>query len=147
MKFELYQSKPFGVRYDLVKKITAAIARGSRRFQPSEISVAIVDNQEIKKLNTLYRKQNKITDVLSFAERDIRQNNIVAKNYLGEIVIAYPRAASQARENKHSVQREIANLLIHGFLHLSGYDHQAPGPARLMKRYEQKIAKMLKSIK
>lgn len=56
--------------------------------------------------------------------------------HLGEVIISYPTAERQARERGHPVQREVAHLLIHGVLHLLGYDHALPEEERLMQARE-----------
>lgn len=81
-----------------------------------EISLALLQPVEIKKLNKLYRQKNKVTDVLSF--------NLADKNILGEIVICLDQAKKQAKEKKTSLQAELKLLLAHGTLHLLGYDHE-----------------------
>lgn len=108
----------------------------------TEISIALVGNQAIKKLNYIYRGKNKVTDVLSFREKDIDlPANLSEKNYLGEIVICYPQAKRQAGQNSHSLNVEIKTLFVHGFLHLLGYDHKKSQEAEKMRKLEQKIIK------
>lgn len=94
-----------------------------------EISIAFVDNKNIKKLNKTYRQKDCITDVLSFEE-------------LNEIIICYPRAKKQAKEKKHPVKKEIEVLLIHGLLHLLGYDHIKDEDARIMEELEKDLLKV-----
>ncbi len=81
-----------------------------------EISVALLSPEEIKKLNKVYRQKNKVTDVLSF--------NLEDKNILGEIVICLEQAKKQAIEKNKSIKSELKLLLLHGTLHLLGYDHE-----------------------
>jgi len=94
-----------------------------------EISVALVGDKEIKKLNKNYRKINRVTDVLSFED-------------INEIVICYPQAKRQAKEKKHSVKKEIEILLIHGLLHLAGYDHIKDKDAEVMEKLEKLLIKL-----
>ena len=99
----------------------------------AEISVTIVDEEEIKNLNREYRDKDSVTDVLSFPmveisedgemifdECDFDGENVV----LGDIVICAKRAEQQAEEFGHSVEREFAFLTVHSMLHLLGYDHE-----------------------
>jgi probable rRNA maturation factor len=65
------------------------------------------------------------------------------KLHLGDIVISYPTALKQAEEHNHPVNREIAILLIHGILHLLGYDHDIPARERKMHRREAAILKII----
>ncbi|HNV97235.1 MAG TPA: rRNA maturation RNase YbeY [bacterium] len=84
-------------------------------------SVFITGDRIIKLLNKKYRKKNKTTDVLSFAEKDIKNNFHFKDNYyLGEIIINI----DQARRQSKNLKKEILFLLIHGYLHLKGYDHR-----------------------
>lgn len=80
-----------------------------------ELSIVIVGDKKIKQLNWQYRKKNKITDVLSFeGEAD----------FLGEIVICLSKAKRQAKKFNLPLKIEMSRLLIHGILHLLGYDHE-----------------------
>lgn len=78
------------------------------------ISLAFVSSAEIKKLNKIYLRKNEVTDVLSFAGE---------KESLGEIVISLPQAKKQAKRARHSLEKEIRILTIHGLLHLLGFDY------------------------
>jgi probable rRNA maturation factor len=86
-------------------------------------SVSIVNNRLIKRLNCKYRNKNKSTDVLSFPTNSSIQSYSIAKE-LGDIVISIDKLKYQAREYNHPLEREAAFLLIHGLLHLLGYDHK-----------------------
>jgi probable rRNA maturation factor len=108
--------------------------------------VAFVNNATIRQLNRRYRGRDTVTDVLSFSEQDVRIATPHGAS-LGEIVIAYPRARRQAAENNHSVQAEIATLLIHGWLHLVGYDHQSNQQSQPMERQAKKIWRILQQSK
>ncbi len=94
----------------------------------AEVSVTFCDNEYIKKINNEHRKKNSATDVLSFpmydfdeTEPEINPDGTVT---LGDIVISLERAAEQAKEIGHSLEREVAFLVIHSTLHLLGYDHE-----------------------
>lgn len=88
----------------------------------AEISIAFVNDCEIKKLNKQYRGKNKVTDVLSFIYQIPDTKYEIPLN--GEIIICYPQAVRQAKGDSHSVKEEIKLLLVHGLLHLCGYDHE-----------------------
>ncbi len=79
------------------------------------LTVVFVDNDYITSLNNEFRAKDYPTDVLTFVE-DLDE-------YLGDIIISYPKAEEQAKEYKHELRREIYFLITHGFLHLLGYDH------------------------
>jgi probable rRNA maturation factor len=93
-----------------------------QKFNPNgEVSIVIGDDDHIQALNQTYRGIDEPTDVLAFpydvVDPDTGQEN------LGDIIIAYPRAAMQAEEGGHPVMDELILLVVHGTLHLLGYDH------------------------
>ena len=88
------------------------------------LSVVVTDNEEIRSLNRAYRHVDAPTDVLAFADED--QPFVEPEGtppYLGDIILSYPLALTQATEHGHPVEHELALLLVHGCLHLLGYDH------------------------
>ncbi|MFH1466465.1 MAG: rRNA maturation RNase YbeY [Pseudomonadota bacterium] len=88
----------------------------------AELSLVLCDDRFIQALNRDYRGKDAPTDVLSFAMRE-GEDADPDDPVLGDIVISLETAARQAAEHGHSTAREIQVLLIHGFLHLLGYDH------------------------
>ncbi len=97
-------------------------------------------------LNSAYRGKNKTTDVLSF-EAGIPVSIKEGPQILGDIVISIPRAESQAQSANIEFHDELCRLLIHGVLHLTGYDHEAsPYMARKMRKKEQEIFNALKKM-
>jgi probable rRNA maturation factor len=86
-----------------------------------ELSILLTNDLEIKKLNSKYRKKNKATDVLSFP---LQQKTRFFSGAIGDVVISLDTASLQAKENGVSLQKEIISLLVHGILHLVGYDHE-----------------------
>ncbi|WP_083520774.1 rRNA maturation RNase YbeY [Alicyclobacillus kakegawensis] len=91
-----------------------------------EVSVSLVGEDEIHQLNRDYRGVDRPTDVLSFALGEGEDMPVPPGEPvpLGDIVVSVPAAVRQAAEYGHSLHREVAFLLVHGFLHLTGYDHQ-----------------------
>ena len=83
--------------------------------------IRITDDDELKTLNLQYRGIDRITDVLSF-QADFEDPDLESR-YLGDVVIAYPRAEEQAQKRGHFVEAELQLLVVHGTLHLLGYDH------------------------
>lgn len=81
-----------------------------------EVSVILVDDVEIQRLNQMYRQLNQATDVLSFVDED--------STYLGDIFISVDAITRQANDYNHSIKREFCFLVTHGLLHLLGYDHE-----------------------
>ena len=97
----------------------------------------------MRSLNRRYRGKDRTTDVLSFSLREGMFSHI-QPTVLGDIVISLPAAARQAAEAGHPLLREIERLLVHGLLHLLGYDHdRGPHEALRMERKERKLLKGL----
>jgi probable rRNA maturation factor len=93
------------------------------KMKKKSFSLLFTDFDTIKKLNNRYRKKNKITDVLSFSQIEGELFN--DSDFLGDIVICIPQAKKQAKELNHSFNSEINFLVLHGILHLAGYDHES----------------------
>lgn len=108
------------------------------------LEVQIVDNQEIHKINKMYRDVDRATDVISFAfDDEVNENEVKIKDkhprLLGMIIISGDKAKDQASEYGHSLDREMKFLFIHGFLHLLGYDHQTAEDEATMTALQTKI--------
>ncbi len=112
-----------------------------------EVSIALVDDIYIQKLNHQYRNINAPTDVLSFAMRETVEGenslNVYEEELLGDVVISLERAKSQALEYGHSFQREVGFLVVHGILHLLGYDHESEEEKVVMRQKEEEILKTI----
>lgn len=100
-----------------------------------EISVSIVDNNEIRQINKEFRGIDKETDVLSFPLLEYDENgNYISEDFseddenilLGDIIISWDKVISQAEEYGHGLERELGFLVVHSMLHLLGYDHEEP---------------------
>ena len=97
----------------------------------------------MRTLNRNYRKKDKTTDVLSFAFRE-GGGTQVRTDMLGDIVISVPVAERQAREDGETLTRSIDRLLVHGLLHLLGYDHErSAAEARRMQTRERRLLEVL----
>jgi len=119
-------------------------ARLGRLPKNTEVSILIVDNSYIQELNLIYRNQNKPTDVLSFSMNETLENEPEYEsgsevNLLGDIVISLEQALAQSREYGHSLERELGFLVVHGMLHLLGYDHEREDERKLMRSLEEKV--------
>lgn len=97
-----------------------------------ELSVVFCDDAFMQALNLQYRGQDKPTDVLSFTQDGIPGGPEV----LGDVVISLDTARRQAREQRHSLAREVEWLLCHGVLHLLGYDDETEEGLEQMRRYQ-----------
>jgi len=107
-----------------------------------ELSVVFVDDEEMQELNERHRKKKGSTDVLSFPQHD-HQFARIRPELLGDVVISVPKAQQQAKVHGHSVQDEITRLLIHGVLHLIGFDHEEEADARKMRLKEEECLEIL----
>ena len=102
-----------------------------------DITLRLIDDDEMHQLNQTFRGEDKTTDVLSF-NQDV-QDPETGRYYLGDILISVPKAASQAEEHAHSLEDEITFLSIHGTLHLLGYDHYTEEEKAIMWPLQDKI--------
>ncbi len=100
-------------------------------------SIIFVEKEEIQRINREYRKIDKVTDVISFALCDDPENE--CSEELGDIFICLERAKEQALEYGHSLEREIAFLAVHGYLHLLGYDHRNEEEEKIMFEKQEEI--------
>lgn len=114
-----------------LKKVAAKVLKGEKNKKKIELSIAIVNPQEIKKLNKEYRKKNKPTDVLSFGE---------IGGDISEIVIC----PEEVEKNGKDFKKELTLVLIHGILHLLSYDHEKTKKEaeKMFQRQEEYLSKI-----
>lgn len=137
---------------DLIKKVLKNGLNYMEFDTNSEISILLVDNEEIHHLNKLHRGIDRPTDVLSFPmfeydeegeidmdECDFGENGEIL---LGDIVISLERAKEQAEEYGHSFEREVGFLTAHSLLHLLGYDHMEKDEETEMFELQEEILKI-----
>jgi probable rRNA maturation factor len=110
----------------------------------SELSIAIVTDDEIAALNSEHRGKRSATDVLSFSLLEGEHIDQRGK-LLGDVVIGIETAARQARAAHRSLDEEVARLLIHGILHLLGWDHEKSAEAKLMRAEERRLWRAIHS--
>lgn len=123
----------------LAQKILAASGAPA-----AELSLDLVGDRRIRRLNRQYRGRDYPTDVLAFPMREVTGP---ASPLLGDVVISLHTAARQAEARAHSLDHEVAMLLIHGTLHLCGYDHERGArEAFRMRRKELAILESLKPL-
>jgi len=105
-----------------------------------ELSLVLTSDKEIQKLNYRYRGKNKATDVLSFSMIE-GEVGLVHSTCLGDIVISLDTAKKQAQEYNVNLYQELLRLLIHGILHLTGYDHENVSikEAAKMRKFEENL--------
>ena len=135
-----------------LKKVAEQILVAQGVGESVELGLFIAGGEKVQQLNKSYRGRDEPTDVLAFAM--LPENSTRGMQggdfppfvtppdgvlHLGEVIISYPQAVIQAEEHRHSVKREIAILLIHGVLHLLGYEHDKPALRQKMTSGEAKI--------
>jgi probable rRNA maturation factor len=113
---------------------------------PGQVTLVITDDEGIRALNREYVGIDTPTDVLAFSAREDVGSFVIAPGageYLGDVIISYPRAIAQAREQGHAVDKELCLLTIHGMLHLLGYDHESkPDKAAMWAKQEALLAQV-----
>ena len=139
---------PQGLEEGLRRVITAALAAEGVAL-PCEISVLLTDDAGIRQINADMRDIDRATDVLSFPMFDMPAGSLPTPGWsdpdtglipLGDMCISLERAAAQAQEYGHSLEREVSYLAVHSVLHLLGYDHLDEGPMkRQMRAREEAI--------
>lgn len=108
----------------------------AKRPGPSEITVRMTGAREAARLNRKWRRKKGPTNVLSFPATDIRE---FVPGYLGDIVLCAPVIAREATQQGKPLAAHWAHMIIHGTLHLMGYDHIKPAARRKMESLEKKL--------
>jgi probable rRNA maturation factor len=135
-----------------IARLTSAVEEANERT----FSIAFISDKRMTELNKFFRGKDSTTDVLSFphevdvfegksdgfSHSDSGTSEGVTPNFLGDIVISAEQAERQAKENKLSLENEIEQLILHGLLHLCGYDHETDSGQ--MNRRELDLRKKLK---
>lgn len=125
-----------------IKKKIKYVLRFLTSFKSYEISVVITDDKTIKDLNFAKRKKNTATDVLSFPISN--KDTSLPHQMLGEVVISIETAKVQALKIGHSIKEEFYRLLVHGILHLLGYDHETnEAEAKKMRKKEDECLNLI----
>lgn len=126
------------------RALSAAVRRRARRFLMAleldgcALSIALVGDQAIRRLNRTWRGKDKPTDVLSFPAGEAPPG-APGPRLLGDVIISLDTAARRAREDRREVEAEVARYLAHGLLHLLGHDHQRPAEAQKMAAEEARL--------
>jgi probable rRNA maturation factor len=123
-----------------LKQVALAVLQLTEQ-QDAELSLAMIGNAAMQKLNARYRHKNYPTDVLSFPSA---KNLPTEARLLGDVIISVDKAVEQAKQRRRTLDQEMATLLIHGIVHLLGYDHERSAKdAQVMTRIEKKITRQL----
>jgi probable rRNA maturation factor len=114
-------------------------ASGAKLAPASEVAITFCDDAAIRALNAQWRKRDAATNVLSFPMPGAAEQKLL----LGDIVIAYETVAREAAEQGKTFEDHTSHMIIHGFLHLIGYDHETPEEADVMEALERRISAAL----
>lgn len=138
---------PNGLR-TVIRKCIAETLRVTDFVGDADVSVTLVDNERIKRINKEFRDKNKVTDVISFPLGAYDKYDVNPENgayMLGDIVISMEKAHAQAIEYGHSLVREVGFLATHSTLHLLGYDHEDdPDGEKVMLELQDLVLNNLK---
>lgn len=152
MDLEIYDETNGQVSEDqkkLIKNVLDFAAKKIGLKANTEMSVTMVKNDRIREINRDYRKVDRATDVISFAIEDENDDEFpvmmsdemkaeIPEN-IGDIFVSIDKVNEQADFLGHSVDRELGFLIVHGFLHLNGYDHMKPEDEKVMFDLQRKI--------
>jgi probable rRNA maturation factor len=128
-----------------IKKIVRQVLEAEGMVLPYEVSLVFTDSDTVQRLNRDYRGIDEPTDVLAFymcPQKEAAPFFALPPDgvtRLGEVIISYPQAVEQARQQAHSPERELALLIIHGILHLLGYDHEESKEEKKMRKRETEL--------
>ncbi len=123
----------------LARACTDAVwARLALPQKPTELSLVLTDDASIRKINAEWRNKDKATNVLSFPAFDIAAGDAPGP-MLGDIIIAYETVEREAGEEQKSFSQHLHHMIVHGLLHLLGYDHEDEEEAEEMEALEREI--------
>ena len=114
------------------------------------INIILTNPKNIKEINKQYRNIDKETDVLSFPmfeKEEIPNIEGDIPDVLGDIVISIERVKEQANEYRHTFERELSYMVVHGFYHLMGYDHMVEEEKNIMRQKEENVLGKLKILR
>jgi len=127
------------------RRIAQTVLKTEGVAPPYEVGLVFTDSETVKQLNRDYRGVDEPTDVLAFymlSQKEADDSFALPPDgvtRIGEVIISYPQAVEQAREQGHSLERELALLIIHGILHLLDYDHEKPAEESKMREREREL--------
>ena len=131
-----------------INQVAAICLREEQLPEDVEVDLLFVDNEAIREMNLEYRDKDSATDVLSFPMYEPDEEiDAEEEVLLGDIVISLERAQEQCEEYGHSLEREVMYLLVHGLLHLAGYDHMEEEDKKVMRAQEEKLLAQIGAIR
>jgi len=139
------QQKIIKLNQKKIEGIIKKVLQNLKVDEETEISILFTDDEFIRSLNNKYRGIDKPTDVLSFSlqEGAIKYPEVESDKLLGDIIISVETAQRQADTLNHTIEKELAVLLIHGLLHLTGYDHEKNEDYKIMWEKESEMLEIV----
>jgi probable rRNA maturation factor len=143
----IYAKEEFRALVDkgLVRRVVRQALKAEEVAYPYEVSLVFADAERVRQLNRDYRGVDEPTDVLAFYMLPQKEFDCPfalppdGVTHLGEVIISYPQAVTQAKKQGHPLQRELVVLVIHGILHLLGYNHEESGEGKKMREREKEL--------
>ncbi len=139
-----------------LKSVVESVLSAQNAGSNVELSLVITGQEAVQQLNKIYRGKDEPTDVLAFSMFPAEQEPgtdfspfVVPPDgvaHLGEVIISYHQAVIQAKERQHPVEREVTILIIHGVLHLLGYEHDKPDLEQQMRMKEEEILSRIERV-
>lgn len=114
-----------GIDAGLLRETAVATLEHQNQVPPSSLTVVVTGDGVVRRLNRTYRGVDAVTDVLAFGNQG-GDSFAQLPDYLGDVIISFPRARSQAEQAGHPIEAELQLLVVHGVLHLLGHDHEDP---------------------
>ncbi|GEO74313.1 metal-dependent hydrolase [Levilactobacillus namurensis DSM 19117] len=154
MDLEIYDKTKTGVPAEKVQLIQDVLQYAGdylKLADNTEMSVTLMNNEDIHRINKQYRGVDRATDVISFAIEDdeaedaefplVMDDEMAAEipENIGDIFVSMDKVSEQAEYLGHSYDRELGFLVVHGFLHLNGYDHMEPEDEKVMFKLQADI--------
>ena len=131
---------------DNLVNVVRAVLEQSNQPQNTAVTLVVVDDERIRQLNRTFRGVDCATDVLAFGIGD--DSRFVTPEelppHLGDVVVSYPTAVAQAAEMGHSIEEELTLLVVHGCLHLLGYEDSTEEERRRMWARQEELLQMLR---
>ena len=153
MEINIVVEKGLGkaVKRDWLRRVVKKVLTAESADSATEVDLMITGQERVRELNRQYLGEDRPTDVLAFPMQPVPETAerppFIAPpdgiKHLGEVIISYPQAVIQATEHQHPITREMALLIIHGILHLLGYDHGVPQDERQMRDREAEILSLI----
>jgi probable rRNA maturation factor len=136
VEYNIFSPCPYKASW--VTKVVGVVSKREKKVR-GVVEINVVDKKIIKKINWQWRGKNQVTDVLSFAWQE--GSTTPGSRHLGEIYLCFEKIKEQAKEYRITAKEEFARMLVHGLLHLVGYDHVRPLEAKKMFKKQEKIIK------